>query len=97
MNNLLFGNVFNQIENDEKFHQQVYQTLDQQFDTVYKQTPCVQGNPVCRCLPGFVPMPDTIQGCKHECDVDRDCGAGNICDNYRSEVMPAVVLSNTHC
>ena len=46
-----------------------------------------QGNPVCRCLPGFVPMPDTIQGCKHECEVDRDCGAGNICDNYRSQVM----------
>ena len=56
-----------------------------------------QGNPVCRCLPGFVPMPDTIQGCKHECEVDRDCGAGNICDNYRSQVIPAVVLSNTHC
>ena len=59
--------------------------------------PPVQGNPVCRCLPGFVPMPDTIQGCKHECEVDRDCGAGNICDNYRSQVIPALVLSNTHC
>ena len=43
----------------------------------------LQGNPVCRCLPGFIPMPDTISGCRRECEVDRDCGAGNICDNYR--------------
>ena len=42
-----------------------------------------QGNPICRCLAGFIPMPDTISGCKRECEVDRDCGPGNICDNYR--------------
>ena len=42
-----------------------------------------QGNPVCRCLPGFIPMPDTIQGCRRECEVDPDCGPGNVCNNYR--------------
>merc|ERR1719341_3125779 len=47
-----------------------------------------QGNPVCRCLLGFIPMPDTISGCKRECEVDRDCGAGNICDNYRCAPKP---------
>ena len=40
---------------------------------------------VCRCLLGFIPMPDTISGCKRECEVDRDCVAGNICDNYRCQ------------
>ena len=43
----------------------------------------LQGNPICRCLAGYIPMPDTISGCKRECEVDYDCGPGNICDNYR--------------
>merc|ERR1711884_765098 len=36
----------------------------------------LQGNPICRCLAGYIPMPDTISGCKRECEVDRDCGPG---------------------
>ena len=28
-------------------------------------------------------MPDTISGCRRECEVDSDCGPGNVCDQYR--------------
>ena len=46
------------------------------------------GNPICRCLPGFVPMPDTISGCKRECERDPDCGSGRICLDYRCADKP---------
>ena len=46
------------------------------------------GNPVCRCLAGYIPMPDTISGCRRECEIDPDCGPGNICDNYRCAPKP---------
>jgi len=46
------------------------------------------GNPICRCLAGFIPMPDTITGCKRECERDPDCSAGNICQNYKCVVKP---------
>jgi len=47
-----------------------------------------QGNPVCRCLAGYIPMPDTISGCRRECEVDSDCGPGNVCDQYRCVPRP---------
>ena len=53
----------------------------------------LQGNPICRCLAGYIPMPDTISGCKRECEVDRDCGPGNICDNYRSDHNKSICQS----
>jgi hypothetical protein len=46
------------------------------------------GNPICRCLPTYIPKPDTITGCGRECERDPDCGAGNICQNYRCTVRP---------
>jgi len=54
-------------------------------------TKCMQnnlGNPICRCLPGFIPMPDTITGCKRECERDPDCKAGYICQNFQCVVKP---------
>jgi len=36
-------------------------------------TPNRDGNPICQCLPGLVPQPDTITGCGPECEVDPDC------------------------
>merc|ERR1711973_258561 len=47
-----------------------------------------QGNPVCRCLAGYIPMPDTISGCRRECEVDSDCGPENVCDQYRCVPRP---------
>merc|ERR1711915_837597 len=46
------------------------------------------GNPICRCLAGYVPMPDTITGCKRECERDPDCSAGYICQNYKCIEKP---------
>jgi len=46
------------------------------------------GNPICRCLPGYIPMPDTIAGCKRECSVDPDCRAGYVCQNYQCVERP---------
>lgn len=46
------------------------------------------GNPICRCLPGYLPMPDTISGCKRECEIDPDCRAGYICQSYQCVVKP---------
>merc|ERR1739848_734215 len=46
------------------------------------------GNPICRCLAGYVPMPDTITGCKRECERDPDCSAGFICQNYKCVEKP---------
>lgn len=46
------------------------------------------GNPICRCLPNFIPQPDTITGCGRECERDPDCGSGNICSNYRCQPRP---------
>merc|ERR1712129_16551 len=39
------------------------------------------GNPICRCLAGLIPKPDTITGCGPECTIDPDCSTGYICDN----------------
>jgi len=48
-----------------------------------------QGNPVCKCLPGFSPMPDTISGCERidpcrnngPCGVNAEClPRGNLAD-----------------
>jgi len=46
------------------------------------------GNPICRCLANYVPMPDTITGCKRECERDPDCSAGFICQNYKCVEKP---------
>ena len=37
-----------------------------------------------RCLPGLVPMDDTIKGCGPECTYDRDCYK-NFGDNYECQ------------
>ncbi|TRY80549.1 hypothetical protein TCAL_10964 [Tigriopus californicus] len=59
-------------------------------------SPCGQGtscevdrnsNAICKCLPGLVPMADTIEGCGPECTVDPDCyhtfGSDYVCENQR--------------
>ena len=46
------------------------------------------GNPECRCVPGFTPAPDTITGCKPECEVDPDCRMGFVCRNFRCASKP---------
>eukprot|EP00091_Calanus_sinicus_P019677 TRINITY_DN501_c0_g2_i4.p1 TRINITY_DN501_c0_g2~~TRINITY_DN501_c0_g2_i4.p1 ORF type:complete len:367 (-),score=92.21 TRINITY_DN501_c0_g2_i4:358-1458(-) len=46
------------------------------------------GNPICRCLPNYVPKPDTITGCGRECERDPDCGRGDICQNYKCVPRP---------
>jgi len=46
------------------------------------------GNPICRCLPNYIPQPDTITGCGRECERDPDCQSGYICQNYRCVVKP---------
>ena len=37
------------------------------------------GNAICRCQDGFSPNPDTITGCKPECQRDPDCRMGFQC------------------
>jgi len=46
------------------------------------------GNPICRCLPGLIPQPDTITGCGPECVVDPDCQHGYICTNQKCVEKP---------
>ncbi|CAB4064901.1 unnamed protein product [Lepeophtheirus salmonis] len=41
--------------------------------------PNFNGNPICKCLLGLVPKPDTITGCGPECKRDPDCNRGYIC------------------
>ena len=44
------------------------------------------GNPICRCLQGLIPKPDTITGCGPECTTDYDCHHGHghdfVCQNH---------------
>jgi len=51
-------------------------------------SPNLGGNPVCRCLPGLVPKPDTIAGCGPECVVDPDCQYGNVCRQQKCVPRP---------
>jgi len=46
------------------------------------------GNPICRCLAGLVPKPDTITGCGPECTIDPDCKTGYICQNQKCVEAP---------
>ena len=46
------------------------------------------GNPECRCVPGFTPAPDTITGCKPECVIDPDCRMGFVCRANRCAAKP---------
>ncbi len=46
------------------------------------------GNPICRCVAGYIPMPDTITGCQRECERDPDCSSGFICQDYRCVERP---------
>jgi len=46
------------------------------------------GNPICRCLKGLVPKPDTITGCGPECTIDPDCKTGYICKNQKCVERP---------
>jgi len=46
------------------------------------------GNPICRCLPNYIPQPDTITGCGRECERDPDCTSGYICQNYQCVPRP---------
>jgi len=46
------------------------------------------GNPICRCLPGLVPKPDTITGCGPECVIDPDCQYGYICQQQKCIEKP---------
>merc|ERR1719410_3239323 len=46
------------------------------------------GNPICHCLPGYVPKPDTITGCGPECVIDTDCRTGYICEGQKCVEKP---------
>jgi len=46
------------------------------------------GNPICRCLAGLIPKPDTITGCGPECTIDPDCSTGYICENQKCVEEP---------
>lgn len=46
------------------------------------------GNPICRCLEGLIPKPDTITGCGPECQRDPDCSTGFICQNQKCVEAP---------
>ena len=46
------------------------------------------GNPICRCLQGLIPKPDTITGCGPECERDPDCQSGYICQNQKCVEAP---------
>jgi len=46
------------------------------------------GNPICRCLPTYIPQPDTITGCGRECERDPDCSGGYICQQYQCVPRP---------
>jgi len=46
------------------------------------------GNPICRCLEGLIPKPDTITGCGPECERDPDCKTGYICKNQKCVEAP---------
>jgi len=52
------------------------------------------GNPICRCLAGLVPKPDTITGCGPECQIDPDCSAGYICQNQKCIEAPDPCVTN---
>merc|ERR1712106_1127364 len=41
--------------------------------------------PICRCKPTYIGNP--LQGCRHECDSDGECGQSQTCDrqHYRCE------------
>jgi hypothetical protein len=60
------------------------------------------GNPICRCLPTYIPQPDTITGCGRECERDPDCRQGMVCASYRCQPRPDPCLPspcgpNTQC
>ena len=42
---------------------------------------------ICRCEPGLVPMPDSIEGCV-ECLIDSDCNYGSICEVQWNKCIP---------
>ena len=42
---------------------------------------------ICRCEPGLVPMPDSIEGCV-ECLIDSDCDYGSICEVQWNKCIP---------
>ncbi len=49
------------------------------------------GNPICNCLPGLIPKPDTISGCGPECYTDPDCAAIGydlVCQNQKCVPRP---------
>ncbi|XP_040568316.1 zonadhesin [Lepeophtheirus salmonis] len=50
--------------------------------------PNFNGNPICKCLLGLVPKPDTITGCGPECKRDPDCNRGYICQTGKCIEKP---------
>ena len=42
---------------------------------------------ICRCEPGLVPMPDSIEGCV-ECLINSDCDYGSICEVQWNKCIP---------
>merc|ERR1719297_783141 len=60
------------------------------------------GNPICRCLPTYIPKPDTITGCGRECERDPDCRSDMVCRNYQcvprpDPCVPSPCGRNTEC
>lgn len=42
----------------------------------------------CRCMPGFIPHPHTIDGCRRECERNADCPEDKRCNrNFKCEVV----------
>jgi len=57
-------------------------------------TPNGAGNPICKCIPGLIPKPDTITGCGPECTTDPDCQYGYICSQQRCVEKPDPCVPN---
>ncbi len=45
------------------------------------------GHAICKCLPGFIPRTNAIQGCHFECATDSDCLSGRC---LRSKCVPRI-------
>eukprot|EP00092_Neocalanus_flemingeri_P015375 GFUD01016638.1.p1 GENE.GFUD01016638.1~~GFUD01016638.1.p1 ORF type:complete len:648 (-),score=103.17 GFUD01016638.1:526-2469(-) len=57
-------------------------------------TPNANGNPICKCIDGLIPKPDTITGCGPECTIDPDCQYGYICSQQKCVEKPDPCVPN---
>lgn len=51
--------------------------------------------PTCKCLQGYHGSP--LQGCRHECDADSDCGSHLSCIDFRCQNPCSACGTNADC